>query len=119
MSERDVYSLLGGMSLGIALIGVGVIAVSWVTVAYCRIAKWRIRRTLDREIPLAAAFLDAAKFRAEAVRLQATIAAVQSLVAPIISAGIGKIGTHYETCYEHHAGCLAVYVADVIEEGAE
>ena len=59
------------------------------------------------------------KSEAEVVRLQATITAVQSLVVPIISAGVGKIGTHYENCYERHAGCLAVYVVDVIEEGAK
>ena len=59
------------------------------------------------------------KSEAEVVRLQATIAAVQSLVAPIVADGVGKIGTHYENCYENHAGCLAVYIADVVEGGAK
>ena len=73
MSERDVYNLLGGMSLGIALIGVGVMAVSWVTVAYCRIAKWRIRRTMSRETQLTAAFTALARSQAEVARLSRLI----------------------------------------------
>ena len=69
------------------------------------------------DIPNLLAALERAE--AEVVRLNWVIGAVQSLVAPIVADGKGKIGTHYENCYETHAGCLAVYVVGIVEEGAK
>ena len=45
------------------------------------------------------------------------IAAVLSLTAPLIEHGKGKIGTHSDRCHEHHAGCLAHRVADILNGG--
>lgn len=28
----------------------------------------------------------------------------------------GEIGTHYEGCWKYHAGCLAVFVEDLLDD---
>ena len=41
---------------------------------------------------------------------------IRLLTAGIIKRQAGVIGTHYETCFMYHAGCLAEYVADICAE---
>ena len=41
---------------------------------------------------------------------------IRALTAGIIKLHAGVIGTHYETCFMFHAGCLAEYVADICAE---
>ena len=41
---------------------------------------------------------------------------IRALTAGIIKRQAGVIGTHYETCFMYHAGCLAEYVADICAE---
>ena len=41
---------------------------------------------------------------------------IRALTAGIIKRQAGVIGTHYETCFMYHAGCLAAYIADICAE---
>ena len=41
---------------------------------------------------------------------------LESVIAEVIEYHADTIGTHYEGCYKHHAGCLAVRLRDMLRE---
>ena len=44
------------------------------------------------------------------------LAEIRDLIAGIIPLDGVVFGTHYETCFRYHAGCLAAYIADMCAE---
>lgn len=42
---------------------------------------------------------------------------LRALIQPILDRTEGQIGTHSDTCHEYHVGCLALSVANLLEEG--
>ncbi len=44
------------------------------------------------------------------------LAEIRDLIAGIIPLDGVVFGTHYETCFRYHAGCLAAYIADICAE---
>lgn len=43
---------------------------------------------------------------------------IEQVTDRVIDAHAGHIGTHYETCWQNHAGCLAVLINDILKEEA-
>ena len=41
---------------------------------------------------------------------------IRLLTAGIIKLHADSLGTHYESCFRYHAGCLAAYIADICAE---
>ena len=42
---------------------------------------------------------------------------IKSLVDEVYATHEGYISTHYEGCYRYHAGCLAVVIKRILEDG--
>lgn len=47
------------------------------------------------------------------------IGEVRQVIGEVIARWGGRIGTHYETCWQTHAACLAVLVRDLLDEEDE
>ena len=41
---------------------------------------------------------------------------IREIIAGVMNRQGSFVGTHYETCFMYHAGCLAEYVADICAE---